>query len=1329
MTETLLADATQVVVTWAQRLASKSGRPPRWNARLLIDSRFAVPVQAALEAASDATRWFIVRRSSDVDAVTLRNGRPSTAPAGVTSSTPLIYLVFWCPGVPGHDANAQSLVDLDAVSVRDLLAGPKELEFPLEMEIAGFITEALVGWPDAHRDRARHRLVEGWSALRQVIRAELGGREQSLPFVERLEDYVRFLRAIRSSLTGLDLMPPDARYERLLACCGEALPQLGMFRISELHSVLGLPRMGESIPPREMEDAYRRELQTVLAENLDATADYSQLAERIRGKKALNEQIMESKVPFARDPDAKKASEALLRFCTEHDESALEVVEWVYRKDRANRRSESCGLKGFLIQRKVSRRRENPLDRATDATKKALAGAAENPSEPIADWVDGLRLEVVESNARARDIAATMERLAVGEIPASQIDAAVRGALEQAIAAQQLKSPELLQVAKLWRACGPDEETAEFTSDSFLHAVALALAAVPIPVRDGVRAFQIEAQSADKDANDKTVGAPLTLSPTAMPTLESVRLWLIAILEKLAAEEQREREDHALEGEDGADERDVNPSAAGLSFVLRGSGDGGEPFAVVCLTCDYRHLGVVAHGLTDVVRSWESIPARAGGVTREVLTALSRPGAFVTVAPPLLKAWTTVFSELGGDAVRAKAWLLAPLPKSSREFVDTWGELLGRAGKGEQSEITKLEEERDKAIADGDLASAAAAVAKLKVLKTAPATPPMSQSEVRELLRGMTLSLTEANAPAPRSVALGPCHPLVVRQRVLADETLWACIKHLVISGWPEDGELDLRDALKQWGLPAPAYVYGGWWEGDQLTFDDWIGPGVAARFTLSGGGASRDSESLGIARASSVVSNYLQVHPAAGDRLRLRVQADDEGEWAWALLERRDRGGARRTDLALCTSLAQRARTCFERGTGDAQARARFEMADDGSPPTITVRREQAAQPVGDVHLALAVGPAHGGLRPKLERVAPSVGSLRGTWDPRILFHSPGWQAQENGMTYGMPSDVLGMTVANAIAFAEKGASDIYVQRFSFDASVVRPPMEALHKHAHWVVLASRHPLHRAVEAAGTDLAVLLDFRTSIDRGRPVHICTSVGSGQFQLDLKRLEASLSIVLGGGEHGDLARRVVESARRFAPGTAISCTGTSCAVAVQGLVGLLLTRAKAGEPNGMHATLPIDQHVALLADTGGPQGDVLVVTRVTDGIELSVLESKFARESGEALIPKASRQVRTTLARLARYAVEHPLRARVRENLARAIDDQREIAGADAVPLALSEHVRDPAVPLRVASTTSAIWLWSASEHVEDSDKDADGVVVHHRGRKSTQSALDSLGDA
>ena len=109
----------ETIVRLGTHLPKPDGRS-RVNLKLLFgDTAIAQAVRKALHERSDDRCAYVVRGSTDTDAVRLRNERPP----GLGPGLRLIYIVFWLPGQPGHERNFESLRDFRSVTLADVLAG------------------------------------------------------------------------------------------------------------------------------------------------------------------------------------------------------------------------------------------------------------------------------------------------------------------------------------------------------------------------------------------------------------------------------------------------------------------------------------------------------------------------------------------------------------------------------------------------------------------------------------------------------------------------------------------------------------------------------------------------------------------------------------------------------------------------------------------------------------------------------------------------------------------------------------------------------------------------------------------------------------------------------------------------------------------------------------------------------------------------------------------------------------------------------------------------------------------------------------------------------
>jgi len=256
--------AIDAIVRWAERQVARP-YPPRIDFRVVFGSpTIAAGVKDRL--AKSACAWFAVRSSGDTDAVKLRNGHPPEAerPASVPADAPYFYLVFWQPGVRGHVSHAQSLADLRGMDVAQILTDPEGFVLPLEQEIEAQTVGAAKAW-GKNAERAGEHLHLGWTAVRKCLRLGFGGVQRSIPFCRRLEDYGGFLREALVPNEEWQATPLKDRAARMLRRWGEALPQLSMFHIPALASVLRVEVDPAKRPGRQAEAFWESKLEKILA--------------------------------------------------------------------------------------------------------------------------------------------------------------------------------------------------------------------------------------------------------------------------------------------------------------------------------------------------------------------------------------------------------------------------------------------------------------------------------------------------------------------------------------------------------------------------------------------------------------------------------------------------------------------------------------------------------------------------------------------------------------------------------------------------------------------------------------------------------------------------------------------------------------------------------------------------------------------------------------------------------------------------------------------------------------------------------------------------------
>jgi hypothetical protein len=307
-----------------------------------------------------------------------------------------------------------------------------------------------------------------------------------------------------------------------------------------------------------------------------------------------------------------------------------------------------------------------------------------------------------------------------------------------------------------------------------------------------------------------------------------------------------------------------------------------------------------------------------------------------------------------------------------------------------------------------------------------------------------------------------------------------------------------------------------------------------------------------------------------------------------------------------------------------------------------------------------------------------------------------------------GDPDDQLARDVASVVGLACGATSTVFRERYAFDPTRCERPLRDQQGNAHWLVLASRQPLYRAVQQLGDRIATLLDFYTLVERGRPVHVCVSLNSVHAVDDLKRIDGALAELLQEANPRFTGRALVNAALRLAPGLAMRCAGATGAAHLGGLLGLLLTGEALAEAEPDAIVLSLDQHQSLLGGRGR-LGDLLAVSYANGGVRISVGESKFSTgpvDASSGPAEDAKRQIESSIARLRHVSEMHPLSLRVRNTLVRALAHQVHMGAVDEAKLARAEQmiaaVRNPAVPIRIAEVeANAIHVWSVSTETKD----------------------------
>jgi hypothetical protein len=1343
------------IVRWAQRQIEPDS-PPRVNVRLVFGStEIVAAVQAQLVNAEQG--WFIVRSSGDPDAVKLRHGRPPAAdrPSAVEPDAPLIYLLFWQPGDPRHDRNAQSLADLRAVDVSNILADASSFLLPWEVAIDVQCADAAAAWKDA--DRAADHLQAAWRAVRKCLRERRGGRLHSIPFVTQLDVYGRFLAAARVPHDEWVAMEPAGRARRLLRQWGDALPELSMFRVPALASVLGVQVDPAQKATRRanQEEMWVEKLDSILAENIDAAMDFSSLAEAIAGVLTVEKRLAELKgVSLSSTASDEEARRALRAFCHDGDPGALRIVDWLFFKDTQNKRPSSLGLKGLLIARGRRGIVESPEDRAARETKQTLFGLLgidpEGPSaEPIKQYVDTWTQLVRGSSREGSGIAGHLRSMAAGQPPTNVAQPDARALFDRIAKLPDTKPEALERLARIWEAFGEVGQDDEVTASTLLLGLArLCARQLATQSIDGYQLLDPVPQAGEVLVltllNGDNSGQPVEVATSGWDAAarDSLHGWMLGeVRQALFSTEADEVADDESEDEEQVPIR--------IAVGRRAPGSSPQPVGTIRLAWSPRTQRYVEATRQDALMSWKVLAAEDLRPA-QLMRALFGPEQYGQgegrCPPEAASAWEGYVRSLGKEPGWSTMATLAPVGAAARIWVEAWAGAVAAisAGAGATGAVEKkqrLEKQRDDAIRAKQWEDVQRVTAELDALADATGTPaPPALDDVRSLLRACTGTVFETQQPT--RVVLTPHHPLNLRLQGLSDIVLCDVLRTLWTEGWSASALDDLEDALVAWGLPEPIHTYGSL-PNEPLVFDGWpLDDSAFALFSRLGARRGVDAQSLGVKEVAGVVDSYASLFPAAADRLHIRMSGDRDGRWAWRILESLLTGNTRFScDVDLNTDLPVREATAIERAIqSDDERRRAFEMGPEGVPPRVRFRRHDRSDGgrLDDpLHLAVVVGDDVEAFRSKLAVERGDSGVGIDLWNPRVLFEETPPELFEAYIAVGDRADALSRNVARAIGFAMGENGLVFRERYIFDRARCEAPLAELQSGAHWLVLASRQPLYRAVQQAGPDVAQLLDFYSATERGRPVHVCVSLNARSADDDLRRLDAALRALLGTEVALWAARAVIAAATRFAPGLAMRCAGAVTTIDVEGLVGLLLTGQEVRQSSPGAVVLSLDQHRQLLARSG-QLGDVLAVKSEGNHLSIIVGESKFTMgtaDQNSSPVVNARAQVRSTVGRLQHLAARHPLSPRVRAVLARALVHQIHLTAPDRQRASelrqLVEAAADADHEIRIGPESAGVaHVWSMSPSTSDTvlpGQSEGAASVHLHGRATTLSRLRQLG--
>jgi hypothetical protein len=1322
----------ETIVQWALNLEQPVGHN-RVNRKLLFgDAATAQAVKAALLAHSTDRCAYVVRCSTDIDAVRLRNQRPP----GINAATAIVYLVFWLPGEPGHERNFESLRDFPAVALEDVLARSGAVLLAQEPAIAAQCIEAAQAWPEKDRGRAQEHLLAAWKALHACLRESRGGRDRSIPFVERLGDYLEYLGEAHVAEEVWQQTKAAQRATVMVERWGRALPRLSMFTLPALASVIGIqvdPLQPVPSANKSAEGRWVDAFEEILAENKEVATDFAGLEENLAGHQTLRERLddLTPKIRLCQaDHERAAARNALEHFCQSGDDTALRLVEWLFLQNPADRRSASQGLKGLLIARKLRAPRENPLDKTARDTMdliERLAGEDVRESGAVRQYVEERKTRVAQDRREAIRMAAFLHAIASGAVPSSLAPALLGPVIDRVLASPERSPQEFERLARSWEKVGrPDADAPVEEAAVLLGLVQLSLARLRDRdvVGDRYRMVNDDESPGELVLSVAVEGERSSLSLKAdewgMETRTAIHRWLVDKVRPLYFDENNL----------AADEDDDRVEAITLD-VEWVHGGASAPLGVIEVPLPSRAAELVTRSRN---RALVSVKCEAEPVLARVLGELyETPEAEVAAEDPrdetLRVAWTDYVRTLGDDAGWGAIACVAPLPAAAEAWVSAWARAISNVGARADitEELRLIEDKLEREDADVK----ALMLRRKELLRLQQGGPAVDILTVRGLLRLCT-GRTESKGHV-RRVVLSPHHPLVLRLRLVSDNILATTLRQLWTVGWDRRTLDDLEGALDEWGLPEPIHCYG-FWDGEPLVFDGWL-QGDFAVFSPLGGGREVDTQELGVRQIARELERYSSLYPAAADRLRLRLFGDPQGQWAWSLLSERLDSPSFSADVELLTDLPHRQPLAIDQQARSDELRSRaFEPGSDGELPRIRIMRKNTdATTATEVHVSAVVGDLIEQFRSTITPMAvDSDAAAYDAFDARVLFQEPVPDLRDYSFLVGDAPDDLSRAVAKAVGFAAGQPNQIFRERYSFDPTKCRFPLQQLQANAHWLVLASRQSLYRAVQQCGT--ATLLDFYSTTERRRPVHVCVSLDRRNAEQDVARLRLMLEALIGAEIRQAEAESVLNSARTLAPGLAIRCIGSTGGVDLSGLVGLLLSASATEVDNLGGLLLALDQHRDLLTGRG-QLSDLLRIRIVEKDVCIDVVEAKFSTGTislQSSAVTEAQQQVRSTVERLAQFSLDHPLILRTRSRLARAIVHRIHL-GASALSRPkhakeLLEAVLDPHVKILIGGSASgSIHAWSVDGTTQEAAMVLPGgesLRIH--GRDATLQRLRAL---
>ncbi|MFO0560249.1 MAG: hypothetical protein U0269_19690 [Polyangiales bacterium] len=1281
-----------LIAKWIRQRPIREGTL-RTNIRLVFGSSLGAQVAAQLAADNDTGRAYLVRHSSDEDAVALRNDR-----GGVGTDKTLVYVVFWQSG-SGHDRNAQSLMDLPATDEHELVRD-MSLVFNEADKMEARCRAAAEQWEAASRSRAEARLVEAWRALWTCVRTRAGGQRGSVPFARTLGHLLRFLDRAWIDDAVWDALPVAERAEALTRQWGAALPELGLFRTTELAALVGIPTStAKRVSRQPRQDEWCDAIEELLSDNLEYAQDPALLGEKLAGKRSLEDQLERYKEQWlVRDRAGQPAAlTALAQFCHRENDNALERVEWLFHESADSLRTPRRGVMGLLTARNAGPR-PTPIEVIHMDTRRLFDDVLRDERhaalrDAMQQWLDRSMKRGVDGWRALHGLlhASDSESLPVIE----GLDRAHSETWVETLS--ESERPRSERFARRWKRLADDAERtgAPVRAPTLLLGVARLLARSYVAgeaVAEGVHSIELEYEQDHRPV--RCCFDPANIEKSC----EQLRQFAGQIYEKIPRPETEAGDEEQAESE---------PLLCTVWRSVLSADNATKRSQLGAIELQIDEVALRRHQLTCArLERWTG-PAIGEDSRKGVMMAIDKAigSAPRTVSlPDSLEAVWRRYADSRGPDTDASAWvdLVAPAPNEIFAWVDAWADEVERSTRGGGETIESLTEQREAAIEREDLVQAKRLKARIDELRARHPEGQRTVEEVRALLSLFTIEVGDGDQRT--HTLLTRLHPVVSRLWIIEDRTLLSAIQQLVQHTWPIDAQGDIVRPLRDWGWPEPLHCFGAM-HGKPFVFDRWI-DGHWAMFARHDTTQGDAVVPYGVSAVAAQVDEYARLFPAAAQRLHVRIDGDRDGAWAWGILQRTVLQGdslIAGVDVDLVTDIDDRAPTMIDRALiEDSGHRSAFEPGRDGAPPRVRVRRVRSdSSETFAPHLALVIGDKLRALRSELEHELPRE-PMAERWHRSAMFHQSICVPGDNASSVVRdPVDAFATAVARAVGVVTGVRGSTWMEVQTTDPTHCEAGIRRAQRGAHWLVITSRRPLFTAVQRLGATVSTLLDYRSEVERGRPVHVCVSLNAERSSHDLATLRAGLKQIVPTLTDARTLS-LVALAQKIAPGLAIQCVSSLGGPELTGLLGLLLSADVSMERNEGAALLSLDRHRELVGSK--MRTDLLEIRPGHGEVRLGLIESKASRrgiDTGAAAVDKARQQLAQSRETLKRLTIDHPFAERLRGDLLQAMAEQA-LASADSRKWnELIELLQRPSVRVVLGGSISdRILLWNLSAHAE-----------------------------